>query len=66
MYGQYLLEIFMCQRTTCNTCNKPSWTGCGAHVEQILGDVAIDDRCSCGSEPGSAGPGLLQRVFGKS
>ncbi len=37
----------MCQRTTCRSCRKPSWRGCGAHVESVLGDVAPADRCDC-------------------
>ncbi|MCX6521520.1 MAG: hypothetical protein NTZ21_12730 [Actinobacteria bacterium] len=35
----------MCRRVTCKTCGKPSWAGCGAHVEQVLGDVPKRDRC---------------------
>lgn len=37
----------MCRRTTCKQCGKPSWAGCGAHVEQVLGDVPKSQRCSC-------------------
>jgi len=37
----------MCQRTTCQTCQRPSWRGCGAHVESVLGDVDPADRCNC-------------------
>lgn len=25
----------MCRRTTCSTCNKPTWAGCGMHVEAV-------------------------------
>ncbi|NCX04719.1 MAG: hypothetical protein EBW68_02940 [Actinobacteria bacterium] len=39
----------MCRQVTCKKCNKPSWAGCGAHIEQVLGHVAKSDRCSCGS-----------------
>lgn len=35
----------MCRRVTCKTCGKPSWAGCGAHVEQVLGDVPKAMRC---------------------
>jgi hypothetical protein len=35
----------MCRRVTCKTCGKPSWAGCGAHVEQVLGDVPKTMRC---------------------
>ena len=37
----------MCRRVTCPKCKKPSWAGCGAHVESVLGDVPKADRCRC-------------------
>ena len=37
----------MCRPMTCSTCGKASWAGCGAHVEQVLGDVPEADRCHC-------------------
>ncbi len=37
----------MCRRTTCSGCGKPSFAGCGMHVEQVLGDVPKDQRCKC-------------------
>ena len=40
----------MCMRTTCPTCNKPTYAGCGAHIEQVLGDVPKDQRCRCREE----------------
>lgn len=51
----------MCQRTTCRSCGKPTFVGCGLHVEQVLGDVPVSRRCSC--EPKSGG-GLLARLGG--
>ncbi|HEX4868824.1 MAG TPA: hypothetical protein VFV32_14535 [Acidimicrobiales bacterium] len=39
----------MCSRVTCPTCNRPTYAGCGAHVEQVLGDVPPADRCRCGA-----------------
>ena len=41
----------MCRRVECRKCGKPSWAGCGAHVEQVLGDVAPADRCRCHERP---------------
>jgi hypothetical protein len=35
----------MCRKVTCPTCQRPSWAGCGAHVEQVLGDVPKSERC---------------------
>ena len=37
----------MCSRTTCPQCGKPTFVGCGAHVEQVLGDVPPAKRCKC-------------------
>jgi hypothetical protein len=37
----------MCRRTTCEQCGKPTWAGCGAHVEMVLGDVPKSERCHC-------------------
>ena len=37
----------MCRRVTCEKCNKPTYAGCGAHIEMVLGDVAKEQRCRC-------------------
>jgi hypothetical protein len=37
----------MCRRAQCSTCGKPTYAGCGAHIEQVLGDVPQDQRCRC-------------------
>ena len=39
----------MCQRITCRDCGKPSFAGCGHHVESVLGDVPPSGRCHCRS-----------------
>jgi hypothetical protein len=48
-------------------CKKPSFVGCGRHVEQVLADVAPENRCRCREEK-SAGKGrsFLERLFGKA
>ncbi len=60
----------MCSRTTCSTCGKPDWRGCGAHVNQVLGDVPVDRRCRCredGTRPEPRGFGdVLASLFGNS
>jgi hypothetical protein len=40
----------MCVRVTCTSCGKPTFAGCGAHVEQVLRGVPMDKRCACGPE----------------
>lgn len=37
----------MCRRVECRTCGKPTFAGCGAHVEQVLRDVPAAKRCRC-------------------
>jgi hypothetical protein len=42
----------MCSRTNCRDCGLASWSGCGAHVEQVLRGVPLEQRCSCdGTRP---------------
>ncbi len=61
----------MCSRVKCSSCGKPSFSGCGRHVEQVLGDVPAAERCKCREEAKAAkgeGKGesasLLARIFG--
>ena len=42
----------MCRRVTCPTCNKPTWAGCGEHIEQALAGVPKAERCSCSTSHG--------------
>jgi len=37
----------MCHRVQCRKCAKPTWTGCGLHIEQALSGVPVDQRCRC-------------------
>ena len=37
----------MCRRVDCSKCGKPTFAGCGAHIEQVLGDVPREARCRC-------------------
>jgi len=54
----------MCRRTTCRICGKPDWTGCGAHVEQVMSGVAVADRCPRNhSRADSGGGGRFRRLF---
>ena len=59
----------MCVRINCEQCGKPSYAGCGRHVEQVLGNVPRDQRCRCREEGTLAKapkqPSLRERLFGK-
>lgn len=37
----------MCRRILCEKCQKPSFAGCGKHVEQVLRGVPEPERCHC-------------------
>lgn len=37
----------MCLRVNCKHCQKPTFTGCGKHAEQVLRGVEVADRCQC-------------------
>lgn len=57
----------MCRRIVCAECKKPSYAGCGMHVEQVLGDVPREERCTCRERPkreGATQPSALRRFFG--
>lgn len=41
----------MCSQIICPSCRKPTWSGCGAHIEQALANVAWEARCKC-RDPG--------------
>jgi len=40
----------MCQRVECPKCGRPTYAGCGLHVEQVLGNVPPAERCRCREE----------------
>ncbi len=60
----------MCQRVRCPRCGKPTFAGCGMHVEQVLGDVPRDQRCKChehaNTRSGEDQASILSRLFGRS
>ena len=35
----------MCRPTTCRTCGKTTWAGCGQHVAQVRAAVPADQWC---------------------
>jgi hypothetical protein len=57
-------EQMMCSRTTCRKCGKPSWSGCGQHIEIALKGVAKSDRCQ-GHANDPKEPGFFSKIFGK-
>jgi len=55
----------MCQRVTCSTCGKPTFRGCGRHVEEVLGDVKPDARCKCREQTGPGSETRKERASGR-
>lgn len=37
----------MCAQVTCPACGKPTWAGCGNHIEEALSNVPKNARCTC-------------------
>lgn len=54
----------MCHKTTCRKCGKPSWAGCGNHIEIALKGVPKSQRCQ-GHENDPKEPGFFGKMFGK-
>lgn len=56
----------MCSKVICRQCGKPTWSGCGEHIEEALVGVPTTARCQ-GHEPqaSKANPGFLNRLFGR-
>jgi hypothetical protein len=40
-------EFIMCSQVQCQQCGKPTWAGCGQHIEQALANVPKSERCTC-------------------
>lgn len=58
----------MCRQVKCKQCGKPTWAGCGAHVEQVLGHVPKSERCqghaaSAGTSSAGVG-GFFKKLLG--
>lgn len=45
----------MCRRVECSRCARPTYAGCGAHVERVLADVPPGQRCRCREEKAQSG-----------
>ncbi|WP_134772123.1 hypothetical protein [Ornithinimicrobium flavum] len=59
----------MCRATTCRTCGKTTWAGCGQHVDQVRRGVPAGQWCSghesaeVGSQPAEGG--FFAKLFGR-
>ncbi len=55
----------MCRATTCRTCGKTTWAGCGQHVAQVRAGVPADQWCP-GHPKEPRAPGRLARLLGRA
>jgi hypothetical protein len=53
----------MCRAITCSKCKRPTWAGCGAHIEQVLGHVPKAERCACNAQDSAAPTGGLGKAI---
>ena len=54
----------MCRRVTCKKCGKPTYAGCGQHIEQVLAGVPKNQRCTRQHGKDDApGGSILARLF---
>ncbi|OPZ53718.1 MAG: hypothetical protein BWY91_01853 [bacterium ADurb.BinA028] len=37
----------MCSPARCSTCNKVTWRGCGMHVDAVMAQFPVSERCTC-------------------
>ena len=54
----------MCRPTTCKTCGKTTWAGCGQHVADVKAMVPADQWCGGHQGEASSG-GFLSRLLGR-
>ena len=59
----------MCYQIVCERCAKPTWNGCGNHIDEALAGVAMSDRCACDARVGTSGDapseGMFSRFLGR-
>ena len=54
----------MCRPTTCRTCKKTTWAGCGQHIAQVKALVPAAQWCA--GHPGEVPRGTwLSRLLGR-
>jgi hypothetical protein len=54
----------MCRPTTCRTCHKTTWAGCGQHVAQVRASVPAGQWCP-GHPKAERQGGWLSRLLGR-
>jgi hypothetical protein len=52
----------MCSPARCSRCGKTTWSGCGRHVDTVMGEVPEVHRCTCVAPIRRS---LAQRLLGR-
>lgn len=58
----------MCRATTCKTCGKTTWAGCGQHIDAVKRTVPAAQWCGgqhSAEEKKAAGGGIFSSLFGR-
>lgn len=56
----------MCRPTTCKTCQKTTWAGCGQHIASVKAMVPANQWCPGKSaHPEAQKSGFLGKLFGR-
>ncbi|WP_181310370.1 hypothetical protein [Nocardioides campestrisoli] len=55
----------MCRPTTCKTCQKTTWAGCGQHVAQVKARVPAGQWCPGHPKEERTDGGWLSRFLGR-
>ncbi|GAA3540356.1 hypothetical protein [Aeromicrobium flavum] len=53
----------MCRPTTCRTCGKTTWAGCGQHVASVKATVPAGQWCEGHDDPNN--DSWLRRILGR-
>ena len=54
----------MCRAVKCRSCGKTTWSGCGAHVDQVRARVPAEQWCPGHRDDSGGGPSWVRRLLG--
>ncbi|KAK4189063.1 hypothetical protein QBC35DRAFT_381259 [Podospora australis] len=37
----------MCHKTSCSSCHKSTWMGCGNHIPRVMDSIPKENWCTC-------------------
>jgi hypothetical protein len=55
----------MCSKVICRQCGKPTWSGCGQHIEEALVNIPEAQRCQGHQDDAPKTKKSLFKIFGK-